>query len=221
MNIRFSKKYNIYRFPFFERWLHLENNFKKEWLKKENYLLKTAIKKDFIVLDVGCGFGRHIKLLAKNCKKIYGIDNCQREIFKARKNLRKSKNAKICLADAVDLPFKNNLFNLVICMTNTFGVLGKKKKQALREMKRVLKKNGQIILSVYSDKSVRIRRALYRKVGLKPSILNKRIFIEKKYNFYSESFSKKDLTSLAQDCRMKIKINKINNLAFIAILKKS
>jgi len=41
----------------------------KEYLEKEDMFLVKNIKTDSVMLDVGSGEGRHIKLLSKKCKR--------------------------------------------------------------------------------------------------------------------------------------------------------
>jgi ubiquinone/menaquinone biosynthesis C-methylase UbiE len=63
--------------------------------------------------------------------------------------------------------FEDNIFDYVLCLGNTFGNFGKNKYKILREMKRVTKNNGKIILSVYSEKALPERIKGYKKVGVK------------------------------------------------------
>ena len=56
------------------------------------------------------------------------------------------------------LHFSDDIFDYVICMTNTFGNLGDIKLDVLKEMKRVCKKNGKIFIGVYSEKAFDVRK---------------------------------------------------------------
>jgi len=109
----------------------------KDWLTKENIFLRKNIKRNSKILDVGCGAGRHIKLLANIAKEISGVDWDKEVIKEARKNSSRFKNVKIFFEDAKKMHFKNNVFDFVICMGNTFGDFGKNTLRILKEMKRV------------------------------------------------------------------------------------
>ena len=91
-------------------------------------------------MDIGCGFGRHIEIIANFSKEVIGIDINFEMIEKAKNKLSNFKNVKLFIKDAQNLDFKKDYFNYVICFTNTFGVFPEIKERVLREMKRVCKK---------------------------------------------------------------------------------
>ena len=64
--------------------------------------------------------------------------------------------------------FPNDTFDLVICMTNTLGNMPDIEQDVLKEMARVVKPEGKVILSVYRDDEevVDMRSAAYRAVNL-------------------------------------------------------
>ena len=147
MNQKFFSK------PFFEVWLNQAHPKIKEWFQKEIAYLKKNIRPNSKILDVGCGFGRHIEIIADFSKEVVGIDNNSDMIEKAKDRLSNFKNVKLFEQDAQKLDFEDDYFDYVICMTNTFGDFPKIKENVLKEIKRVCKKDGKIIISVYNDKS--------------------------------------------------------------------
>src|SRR3989344_1875896 len=125
-----------------------KNIFQKIWHgQKLNQVIKLLPKNSKKILDVGCSSGvltaQIAKILPKS--KIVGLDSYGKAIIFAR-----SKYPKITfiVADAHNLPYKNNSFDLVIC-TETLEHLVDPKK-ALSEIKRILKKNGKAIISMDS-----------------------------------------------------------------------
>ena len=98
------------------------------------------------VLDIGCGGGRNIKTYQTNNIKIIGIDNSSEFV-----KLCKNEELEVVLSSMTQIPFPDNYFdNLMVIasfhhLTNTI-----ERNKALQEMFRVLKKNGTIILSVWS-----------------------------------------------------------------------
>lgn len=101
-------------------------------------------KKDEIILDAGCGTGELTKRIAKKCFKIIGIDISRSAIAIAKK--KASKNCKFKYGNIEKLEFPDNYFDKVICVETLEHLL--KPKIVLREFKRVLKSEGQLVLCV-------------------------------------------------------------------------
>ena len=96
------------------------------------------------VLELAIGTGINLKYYSPDCE-IMGVD-LSKEMIKIAKN--KSDilgiNAKFKIADSEKLPFRRNTFDTVV---ETFSLCTYPNPvKALREMKRVCKKNGEIIL---------------------------------------------------------------------------
>lgn len=106
--------------------------------KKEITLLKRFAFGRMV--DIGCGTGYHMKYI-KNC---IGID-----ISKKMLKIAKVKNTNIFLiGNSSFLPFKDASFNTIIMMFATLNLCDLEK--SIREMGRVLKSDGIVILSVAS-----------------------------------------------------------------------
>lgn len=147
---------------YFEEFLKdLPESFKK-WHAAEENLLQKVIQNDSKVLAVACGDGREINYVAKVTRNVVGLDQDKTAVEHARNNLKKFPELKIILGDAADLPFEEDSFDFVICMGSitNFGPI---KERALLEMKRVVKKNGKIVLSVYSEDALPERMKIYKK----------------------------------------------------------
>lgn len=98
------------------------------------------------ILEIGCGNGYYLSLLNRLGFKISltGIDNDKMALYDARRFIRDNKVVLI-LGDATKLPFKPNTFNKIICSEVIEHV--KDDKKVLREIHRVLKKEGLMVLS--------------------------------------------------------------------------
>ncbi len=96
------------------------------------------------ILDVGSGAGRTIKLVHKLNPE---LDITALDI--SRKSLDKLPNyAKTVKASALDIPFKSNYFDFVYsvgCLHHTLDA-----KRGFQECCRVLKKGGQLAVSIYN-----------------------------------------------------------------------
>jgi len=190
--------------PLFEKWLREAPPELKQWFKKEIEWLKESIPSNSRILDVGCGFGRHLKILANSSRKLFGIDNNKAMIKKARKNLAGIESIRLSLQNGKELAFKDNSFDFVICMTNTFGNLPSIKLNVLKEMRRVCRKGGKVIVSVYSEKSLDLRVKSYKKVDVEILKIEEGVVYAR--GFISEQFSKEELENLFKKFFQEVRI---------------
>ncbi len=204
---------------YFETWLKQAHSKIKDWFQKEKEYLKENIKPNSKILDIGCGFGRHIEVIADFSKEVIGIDNNSNMIKKAKNRLSNFKNVKLFVMNAQKLNFEDDYFDYVICMTNTFGVFPEIKEDVLEEMKRVCKKEGKIIISVYNDKSLEIRKKDYEKVGLHITKIENGIVYTKE-GLISQQFTKLQLKQLFDKLKLKSKILELNPISFLCELQK-
>ncbi len=105
----------------------------------------SNLKKDGKILEIGCGNGVGAKLIKKHFtpKIIYATDLDKRMIdYNNRKNIDKKIIFEV--ADATKLRFKDNEFDAVVDL----GVIHHipNWKDSIKEIKRVLKPNGELIL---------------------------------------------------------------------------
>ncbi|MGV8140983.1 MAG: class I SAM-dependent methyltransferase [Candidatus Woesearchaeota archaeon] len=191
------------------------NSYKK-WFREEKKYLQDNVRKDSTVLEVGCGNGRSINDLLLNTQKITGVDYDPKAVADAKKYFNKYKDIKIIEADATDLPFKKESFDYVICMT-TFANFADKKYLALEEMKRVLKNDGRIIISVFSEDAFDERIKVYKASGVKiKKITGTTVtFDEELKANVSEQFSRQELESILSKVNLKIEEIKKINMAYI------
>lgn len=103
------------------------------------------------VLDLGCGVGHWGQLLAtvlNNNFNLIGIDKEERSIAKAKNRaIERNLNTRFQyqVGDVHTLPFPDNSFDLVTCQTLLIHLPDPKK--VLKEMLRVTKTNGNILLA--------------------------------------------------------------------------
>lgn len=111
------------------------------------------LKDNAIVLETGMGPGDNFPLLTTREKnlRIFGIDNQKQMIIRCMKNLRKWKiDAELFRADAEELPFRDELFDVVFHV-GAFNIFINKR-QALHEMIRVAKPGAKIVIADESEK---------------------------------------------------------------------
>jgi ubiquinone/menaquinone biosynthesis C-methylase UbiE len=210
---------NFFSKPYFQEWINRASPEIKEWFLKEAEYLKHNIKPNSVVLEVGCGYGRQMKKLVKSAKRVVGIDNDVTMVKKARKNMAKFKNAKILFQDAKKMDFADNNFDYVLCLNNTFGNFSGSKRVILKEMKRVCKIGGRIIISVYSENAFVVRKKNYEKIGLHiKKIENNTIYT--KEGLISEQFTKDRLIKIFKEANMDVNIKNLNSISYICSAKK-
>jgi ubiquinone/menaquinone biosynthesis C-methylase UbiE len=98
------------------------------------------------VLDVGCGSGVMVEgLLERNCT-FWGVDPSSEMIDQCRKSFGSHPKTYFSVGAAEEISFPDDSFDAVICM----GVIERVENQAagLRELVRVLKKDGTLIITL-------------------------------------------------------------------------
>lgn len=177
----------------------------KSWFKDEREFLHKNITRDSKVLEIGCGDGRSIKDIIDITKNIATIDNDQKAVNDARTNFKEYIKVNILLAEAIDLPFEDDSFDFVLCLT-TFANFGNDKYKVLKEMKRVLKNNGKIIISVFSEDALEERMKAYKKLGISIKEVSKNgkvTFDESVGANTSEQFSREELIKIFNKVELK------------------
>jgi demethylmenaquinone methyltransferase/2-methoxy-6-polyprenyl-1,4-benzoquinol methylase len=96
------------------------------------------------ILDVGCGTGTHLELYQRYQCNLSGLDLSQSMLQVASHRLKST--AQLALGDATSMPYEDARFDLVIAMLALHEMSPKIRPQVLCEIKRVLKKDGRILL---------------------------------------------------------------------------
>lgn len=104
-----------------------------------------------LVLDVGCGNGRHLLELAKRASIAVGIDPSRNLIRTVRTRINKlglTNRAMVVIADALFMPFRRASFDNIICIAVVHHIPTEKLRQkAIIEMAETLRSNGLAIIS--------------------------------------------------------------------------
>ena len=104
-----------------------------------------------LALDLGCGTG----FITEHLNNIIGVDSSVEMLKLCPDNL------KIVCADISKLPFKNGIFDLVYSLTTLQDV--DDVNAAILEIKRVIKPNGRIVLSVLNKSKINEIRKILKK----------------------------------------------------------
>lgn len=112
--------------------------------------LKVGVKDAHLILDVGCGSGfvtRDIARLTKGA--VIAIDGSDSLLTVAQRILANYINITLCKADAQQLCFADNTFDLVTC--NLLLMWTDDPQTVVNEMTRVTKPTGKILASLEPD----------------------------------------------------------------------
>jgi len=142
---------------------------KKEEKKKVRYsrmeqLINEEIGKGDRILDLGCAEGPYAHIFAGR-NESYGFDGCPKRLLLNEDNaLDKGYNALI-VGGGLKLPFADSSFDIVICTEVIEHVT--ETRQLVKEIDRVLKKDGRLILSTPNLVSLGNRLGMVFGKGLK------------------------------------------------------
>jgi ubiquinone/menaquinone biosynthesis C-methylase UbiE len=105
------------------------------------------------ILDVGCGPGMMAEYAIERGFEFYGIDISEKMISECTSRFGDSSLAHFSVGKLQTLEFPDNFFDVVLCMGALEYVEQDEILPALAEMSRVLKPNGQIIISLMNKNS--------------------------------------------------------------------
>ena len=124
----------------------------RQYLDAElDYVLKR-IGSENVVLDLGCGYGRIIQRLARKAKFVIGIDTSFSSLLMGKEMLKNVSNCLLLEMNAVRLGFRDNSFDVVICIQNGISAFHVDQQDLIRESVRVTRPGGIILFSTYSEK---------------------------------------------------------------------
>jgi 2-polyprenyl-6-hydroxyphenyl methylase/3-demethylubiquinone-9 3-methyltransferase len=116
-----------------------------------NHVLQIVRSSD-LVLDLGCGYGRIIPSLTRRAKSVVGIDTSLASLLMGKEMLSEISNFNLLQMDALHLSFRDNSFDIVICIQNGISAFHVDQKELIKESIRVAKPGGTILFSSYSEK---------------------------------------------------------------------
>lgn len=112
--------------------------------------LDNIIPKNGKILDIGCGSGHYAEVL--NDREWYGVDISPESIKTAKKFYKEAKVGDI----TTHIPFPDKSFDYVLALS-VFHHIHKCIPEALKEVKRVLKPNGEIIVIDHDARNAHTR----------------------------------------------------------------
>jgi len=173
-NRLFSNRANInYWQSIYDRQDFLGVCYRRRMYQVLSWLDNLDLYKDSKILDAGCGAGRIAKEIANRRYDVIAMDYSHNMVKEAKAicSVNEELDIKFLQGDIESLPYKDSVFDMVLCL----GVITylKSEQKALREMSRILKPGGTLILSILNkvslarclDISVFVKRRLRDIVG--------------------------------------------------------
>ena len=120
-----------------------------------NIDLKTANNRD-LLLDIGCGWGRWCFSASKKNYLPVGVDTLLSYLLAAKRYSEENNiNAYFIYADALNLPFKKNIFDTIFSFSVFQHFPKKDFFSMLKNTKKILKKNGLFKFQIMNITGIR------------------------------------------------------------------
>ena len=161
--------------------------YKWNWIS--NFI--NSLPKNSLIYDIGCGSGRNMDY--PNYRFI-GFDNCKSFI-----DLCRYKGLKVYYSEITNIKIRDNSADALICIA-TFHHLSthENRIKALQELKRIVKVNGKILLSVWAKEQPKKTRITFHDYG------DNIVFWKKKYPRYYYIFQLEEIKLLFNEVGLNI-----------------
>ena len=150
-----------------EKWFINRETHSRQVIKKAERLIGMIdISQVKDLLEIGCGSGAVSRLISsKYGINVTGTDIDEDQIETAKDLGKEIKNIRFIVEDAADLPFNNRSFDAVLVINVLHHISNWM--DALKEMDRVLKSDGYILISemLFTKRTEKISKTIYRKHG--------------------------------------------------------
>ena len=135
---------------------HFSNTRVYTWKWVDDFIYSQ--NKNNIILDIGCGNGRNMTFSDYN---FIGIDNCVGFL-----NICREKKLNVLEADMTNIPLNSNTFDSIICIASFHHLSTIELRiKCLNEIKRLIKPNCLILLSVWSINQPKKTKKIFYKYG--------------------------------------------------------
>lgn len=143
----------------YDIFVYLINRKTHKKLRKE---IGSLIQLSDVVLECACGTGMLTEVIAPKCKKLVATDFSKNMVRKARAKCRRLTNIEFMAADITNLDFADHTFDKVVA-GNVIHLLDDPYK-ALKEMERVCRSGGKILVPTYINENAKYKENAFSKI---------------------------------------------------------
>ena len=165
------------------------------------------IKSDDIILDIGCGGGININRMAKDAKKVYGIDYSIESVKLSKKVNEKfieEQKVEIIKGNVEKLPFEDNTFDIVTAFETVYFWPNIEK--CFGEVKRILKPGGTFLIGLETNGSDNFIMKFWK------NFIDMETYNDKEITTFLENNNYAEITVYLRDGKNKKEIIKSNGV---------
>lgn len=199
----------------------------QNYLNAEIAFTEQKIQSSDSILELGCGYGRILDQLSKKASLVTGIDTSLESLKLAQTEMDHHQNIHLVQMNASTLGFNSNRFDGVLCLQNGLSAFHESPEAVLKEAIRVVRKNGWILLSSYSEQFWQNRLEWFE-IQSDHGLIGKIDFqktgngvIVGKDGFRATTFSTEDFLILTSKFNLKPEIFEIDKSSLICEIRKS
>lgn len=124
----------------------------------QRYLRMTGENRSLKAVDLGCGSGRHLKLLSESgISTVIGIDNS----FNALRICRDNYNSCLLQSDNRNIPLQNNSADIVIAWGSLHYNHKKELPPMIDEIYRIMRPEGVFLATLRSDNDTVMKKGVH------------------------------------------------------------
>ncbi|MBU0496952.1 MAG: class I SAM-dependent methyltransferase [Candidatus Thermoplasmatota archaeon] len=137
---------------------------KNPWAQVNEYI--ASLSSHSLIIDLGCGNGRHLIPAILHCRSVIGFDISRRmlEISSEKIMVIKMQNTPLVQGTLYALPFVDKTFDAALCIASIHNIKKRKFRQnCFKEIYRILRSNGTALISVWSREQNRFKEKITKK----------------------------------------------------------
>ncbi len=157
------------------------------------------IASDDVVLECACGTGAISRIIAPKCRKLIATDFSVGMLRQAARNCRACDNVRVRRADMTHLKCRDNRFDKVVA-GNVIHLLDDPC-AALKELERVCKPGGKIIVPTYINASAGVNRMAVRLLEMAGANFKRQYDLQSYRQFFADA-GYEDVSYFVVDGRM-------------------
>jgi 2-polyprenyl-6-hydroxyphenyl methylase/3-demethylubiquinone-9 3-methyltransferase len=121
----------------------------RQYLEAEIDFVRQHIRPGDRVLELGCGYGRVLTGLLGGPGRMFGIDTALASLALARR-LPGGSTLTLAAMNAVQTGFKDDVFDLTVCIQNGISAFNVDPVQLMRASLRITRDGGKVLFSSYA-----------------------------------------------------------------------